>query len=189
MLILKKIEIKGVKFKGTFTEGIEENKSGIGYDKYVRVATDTENVINVEPSWYVTNDIIQNDENVTGYVAFEGELQFPTAPEYIADIDDPKNPQHDILLVMPQSLTDDATLYVTYNVGGVDIPKSFALSSANILDSNGKETNSTLSQWLMGNRYTYRLHYSKEASNADRIYFAPSTDGWKDAGIAVIELL
>ena len=186
---LKKIEIKGVKFKGTFTEGIDENKDGIGYDKYVRVATETEETVNVNPSWDVTNDIIQNDENVTGYVAFAGELQFPTAPEYIADIDNPDNPQHDILLVMPQSLTVDATLYVTYNVGGVDVPKSFALSSANILDSDGKETSNTLNEWLMGNRYTYRLHYSKEASNADRIYFAPSTDGWKDAGIAVIELL
>jgi len=186
---LKKIEIKGIKFKGTFTEGIEENKSGIGYDKYVRVATETEETVNVTPSWDLVDEIISNEESTVGYIAFDGNLQFPTSPEYIADIDDQKKPQHDILLVMPQTLTTNATLHVTYNVGGVDIPKSFALSSANILDSDGKETSNTLSQWVMGNRYTYRLHYSHEASNADRIYFAPSTDGWKDAGIAVIELL
>ena len=186
---LKKIEVKGVKYKGTFNENIEENKGDIGYDKYVRVATETEQIVNVNPKWTQDNKIISNDESVRGYIAFEGSLQFPTSPEYIADIDNAETPQYDILLVMPQTLTDDATLYVTYNVGGVDIPKSFKLSSANTLDSDGKETTNTLNEWVMGNRYTYRLHYSKEASNADRIYFAPSTDGWKDAGIAVIELL
>ena len=40
----------------------------------------------------------------------------------------------------------------------------------------------------MGTRYTYRLYYSAESASQDKIYFSPSSEGWKDAGVGVIEL-
>ena len=40
----------------------------------------------------------------------------------------------------------------------------------------------------MGKRYTYRLYYSSETADRDKIYFAPSTDEWTDVDVIVINL-
>lgn len=178
-VVLTKVSLYGVHDTGTFTEGLVEDPND--YTKYVRGE-------NVNPDWNVTpgSPLVAEEE---AYVAFDGELEFPTNAQYISNLltqaeNAGNTSKNHVLLVLPQSLSDDAKLRVDYTVNGSPAYKIVNLNTA----VEDKENGAVISSWVMGTRYTYRLYYSEESASQDKIYFAPSSDGWKDAGTAVIEL-
>ncbi|MBQ5395653.1 MAG: hypothetical protein IIU59_02095, partial [Alistipes sp.] len=93
-------------------------------------------------------------------------------------------------LLLPQTITADAKVEITYTINGSKNVKEVKLVDALKVDpeSADKTLNVTLSEWKMGTRYTYRLWYSEDSASKDRIYFSPSTDNWQDAGAYKIEL-
>lgn len=179
-VVLKKISLLGVKDVGTFSENLKENTTD--YSKY-EIGT------NVEPKWAIENDAtpISNP-----YVAFEGEITFPDEARYVSALKDDSD-NVNILLLLPQKLTDSAMLVIEYTVNGTTNTKGVKLKDAVIVQKavNGDETATTtkVEEWLLGTRYTYRLYYSAAAADKDKIYFAPETDEWTDAGVAVIDLM
>ena len=45
-----------------------------------------------------------------------------------------------------------------------------------------------INSWEMGKRYTYRLFYSDDTAKKDRIFFAPSAEGWQDVDVIIVAL-
>ena len=179
-VVLKKITLYGAKDTGKFEEGIVESA---GIDTYV-VGTEG----NVHPIWTPTENRVAQ---ANAYIAFEGEVTFPTGnPQYVADLDKADNDKDitadvcNMLLLMPQALTKDVKIHVEYTVNG-----QLATKTVDVVDATKTDNKSQLTKWEMGNRYAYRLLYSAESANKDKIYFAPSTEGWKEAGAYEIELL
>ena len=171
-VFLKSIKVYGVKYKGTFTENLTEDATD--YSKFTQA-----------PSWEVADDLIAPDD---AYVGFQGSVQFQIAPYYVAqlaaeDSDGPEeNEKCNQLLLMPQTLTEDATVVVTYTVNGNEKSKTAQLKNGIDVEDNAGDV------WLPGVRYTYRLVYGKAAADQDRIYFAPGTAEWEDHAVVVIEL-
>ena len=118
---------------------------------------------NVSPEWNTTTD-------VTTYTAFENAsgLLF-TNESVILD---------GTMILMPQDLSDDAQLEIIYTVDGKERTKYVPL---NVLEST---TKGTISNWVMGTRYTYCLHYQAQG----KIFFAPSIDKWIDIDDIIINL-
>ena len=175
-VVLKEIKVYGVKYKGDFAENLDENTSD--YSQYVRGT-------NVNPAWDVKNDII---DEANGYVGFTGSVGFPISAQYVAalsaadtDAADENEESHQLLL-MPQELTDDACVKVTYTVNGHQHSKVAKFNEWK--DTSDNEVD----EWQMGVRYTYRLVYSQGTADKDKIYFSPSTDQWVEHDIVVIEL-
>ena len=187
-IVLRKVSLYGVYDTGTFTEGIDESK-GLGY---VRVDNDSNN-INVTPAWTIAqNASTLAKENA--YVAFDATaegntgIEFPENARYISEMMSDAAGKNYVLLVMPQELTNKAVLRIDYDVingenNTVQAHKIVALKDAPVSESTAK-----IGSWDIGTKYIYRLVYSKGAAKKDKIYFSPSTDGWKDAGIAEIDL-
>lgn len=180
VVVLKKITLYGALDTGKFEEGIDESES---INTYV---LGTEG--NVHPEWTpTTNRVAQTN----AYIAFNGDITFPTGnPKYVADLDKEDNDTDinpdvcNVLLLMPQTLTDDVKIHVEYTVNG-----QLATKTVDVVDATKTDNKTNLTTWDMGTRYAYRLHYSAESANKDKIYFAPSSEGWKDAGAYEIELL
>lgn len=166
-LVLKKVTMSGVKYKGTFNEDIEEDG-----DKY-------EIGVNVNPNWAVAADLISSP-----YVAFEGSVTSFESPRYLSELvtADDGNTVHQ-LLVMPQDLTDDAVLTIEYTVNGKENTKTVKLNEG--VTATDK---TAIKKWEMGKRYTYRLNYTRSSSEKDKIYFAPSTEDWQNVDVIVINL-
>lgn len=171
-VFLKSIKVYGVKYKGTFTENLTEDATD--YSKLTQA-----------PSWNVDDELVASDD---AYVGFQGSVQFQQAPYYVAqlaaeDTDAPEeNEKCNQLLLMPQTLTDAATVVVTYTVNGSERSKTALLKNGIDLESN------PVTAWQPGIRYTYRLVYGKAAADQDRIYFAPGAAEWTDHAVVVIEL-
>ena len=183
-VVLKKISLYGVHDTGTFKEYIDESE-GLGYERGG----------NVNPEWEIADEATTLDEE-HAYVAFDGMddgegVEFPINAQYITNLigNSKEMGENHVLLVMPQELTNDAKLIVDYTVNGNAAQKTVSLNAAPTL-VKGSESYSGdfINEWLMGTRYTYRLYYSAESASQDKIYFAPASDGWKDALTAVIEL-
>lgn len=179
-VVLKKITLYGAKDTGKFEENIDESKD---VDTYV-VGTDG----NVNPKWTPTENRVAQ---ANAYIAFDGEVTFPTGnPQYVADLDKADNETDvtpdvcNMLLLMPQDLTSDVKIHVEYTVNG-----QLATKTVEAVDATKTDSKTQLTKWEMGNRYAYRLLYSAESANKDKIYFAPSSDSWKEAGAYEIELL
>lgn len=166
-VFLTSIKVYGVKYKGTFKEQLNE-------------ATKEQ-----DPEWIVNNDLVASGN---AYIGFQGSVQFQAAPLYVAelaalDTDAPgEEDKCNQLLLMPQTLTDDAIVEVTYTVNGTERSKTAKLKNGVDLSEN------TVSTWNPGIRYTYRLVYGKSAANQDRIYFAPGAEAWTDHSTIVIDL-
>jgi hypothetical protein len=166
-VFLKSIKVFGVKYKGTFKEQLNE----------------TTNV--QDPKWTLNDDLVTSGN---AYIGFQGSVQFQAAPYYVAqlaaeDTDAPdENEKCNQLLLMPQTLTDAATVVVTYTVNGSERSKTAKLNAG--IDVLGN----SVSAWDPGVRYTYRLVYGKAAADQDRIYFAPGAAEWTDHAVVVIEL-
>ena len=92
---------------------------------------------------------------------------------------------------MPQALTDGAMLRIHYTVGNQSTYKDIKLNAQQAFstpDNPDSATKITIGKWAIGKRYTYRLVYSDATQQQDMIYFAPSTDGWTDENIIVVNL-
>lgn len=175
-VVLKEIKVYGVKYKGDFAENLAENTSD--YSQYVRGD-------NVNPEWTLDSDII---DEANGYEGFHGSVTFPISAQYVAslaasdtDAADENEESHQLLL-MPQTLSDDACVKVTYTVNGHQHSKIAKFNE-------WKDTsNNDVDAWQMGVRYTYRLVYSQGTADKDKIYFSPSTDQWVEHDVIVIDL-
>ena len=178
-VVLTGITISGVKYKGDFNENITED--GDLYDR-------TEGTGNVVPEWDVQNDTIVNP-----YIAFQGNIAFVSEPRYLSQLVGEAGDSTNVcnqLLLMPQELPDAAAITVHYTVNGRSNHKTIklkGLKSYKRIDNNDVESG-TINSWEMGKRYTYRLHYSSETAARDKIYFAPSTEGWQDVDIIIVDL-
>lgn len=180
IVVLTGIELLGVKYKGTFNENLTEKSDD--YTLYDR----TEGTGNVAPEWTVT------DAKITSpYIAFNGSITFLENARYVSQLVSEKgDAATDVcnqLLLMPQELTDDVILKVSYTVNGTSSSKKIKLKGLSSIDSNNNVTG-TISEWEMGKRYTYRLYYSSETADKDKIYFAPSTESWQDVDIIIVNL-
>lgn len=166
-VFLKSIKVYGVKYKGTFKEQLDE-------------ATNVQ-----DPEWTVVDEKIALDK---AYIGFLGSVQFQSVPFYVAqlaaeDTDAPGEEEKcNQLLLMPQDLTDDATVVVTYTVNGSERSKTAKLKDG--IDVLGH----SVPTWEPGVRYTYRLVYGQAAADQDRIYFAPGAEEWTDHEVIVVEL-
>ena len=188
-VVLKRISLYGVAEKGSFTENITY-PAGSNYDKYVMDGDDA----NVKPRWDVSTDPT-TITSANPYVAFDGNLEFPEEAQYISYMlqnDQANGSENHILLLLPQTLTEEAYLKVDYEVQGTNTTlahKTVKLANALRWDTkNNKVTTDKLGIWEIGTMYTYRLYYSADAAKKDKIFFSPRVDDWKDAGVAVIDL-
>lgn len=176
-VVLTGIKVYGVKYKGDFAENIAENAED--YTQYVRGT-------NVNPAWTPTEDVVAEDD---AYTAFEGKVTFPIEPQPVlnlaeADTDEPgEEDDANTLLLLPQTLADEAEVVVHYTVDGNPHKK---VAQLNLGETVNTET--PITAWQMGYRYTYRLVYTSSTAAQDKIYFAPSTDEWKSEDVIVIEL-
>lgn len=182
-LYLKSITLGGVKYKGTFQENIDENTAN--YAQYVRGDNG-----NVNPEWNVTSDIITSP-----YQAFTGSVKFLEEPRYVSQLSaaDPTNVCNQLLL-MPQQLPDDAYVEVVYTVNTKENTKNVKLKDLKTVVKKTvggvttEEVGPPITKWEIGKRYTYRLVYSTASSAKDKIYFAPTTEGWNDVDVIVVPL-
>ena len=187
IVVLKGITISGIYNKGTFKENIDEEKAQDGtfdYTDYVRVSENGEG--NVTPQWTVTTNSIKD---YTAFSTADGEgVTFPVNAQYVAnllaDTELNNTGTNHSLLLLPQDIPATATLTVDYTVNGSQSTKTVKLADA--IDETDKTTK--INKWEIGTKYTYRLVYSKESANLDRIYFSPGSDSWIPAGIAIIDL-
>lgn len=93
-VVLKKIEVSGVKYKGDFSQ-------------------------NSSPSWSLDDDVVATP--YVGYNDTDGDgVTFPDEAQYVAYLDNNNSNQ---LLLMPQELTDYAIVTVTYTVNGEEHSK------------------------------------------------------------------
>lgn len=180
-VILTGITLGGVHYKGTFTENLEENDQD--YTQYVRGD-------NVNPAWEVTDALVAQP-----YVAFTGSVKFLEEPRYVSQLaaENPANLCHQLLL-MPQTLPDDAYVEVDYTVNGKANSKIVYLKGlyTTVQQTNGDKVEEVqgeqINSWEIGKRYTYRLFYSSESAAKDKIYFAPATEGWHDVDVIIVPL-
>ena len=181
VVVLNEIRVGGVKYKGTFTENLDETSTA-AYERGK----------NVFPKWELTDDLNSTadlkEDKTAGYLGFTGAVTFPKEAQYVAAIaatdtdavDEVEKSNQ--LILMPQELGDEAEIYVGYTVNGSFHSKVAKIKG--LLDV--KDT--PVTTWNMGTRYTYRLVYSSSTAAKDVIYFAPGTEAWKEHDVVVVEL-
>lgn len=178
------ITLEGLKYKGDFTEGITE---GTDFTQYERG-------VNVKPKWTVEEDLI-----TAPYEAFTGDITFPYEARYVSSIlaDEGSTGTEYDLLLMPQELTENSVVTVNYTVNGkansktVELRGLLAVANPEVLDKEEtkKDAQTTeITEWEIGKRYTYRLYYSDATAKKDRIFFAPSAEGWQDVDVIIVAL-
>ena len=161
-IALTKIELVNAVNKGSFNENITDET------EYAS-----------KPTWEVSNDA----EDIQNYVAFSGKVVFPTEQKLVsviaandADSDDENEKSH-ALLLLPQALTDNIDLEVSYTVKSNGTSSEFK----KIVNLNAYPAGNPITKWEIGKRYTYRLIYGKASQKQDVISFSPSVEGWVDA--------
>ena len=155
-IILKNITISGFYNKATFTEGITNNSP-----------------YTASPSWGAHGTILADGEPVS-YTLFNdtdnNNIVFPQEMRRLGYLLEQKSLEHDGLLMIPQTLTSNVTLSVTYTMPGKggtaahDVTKNIPLNSY------------FSSKWEIGTRYYYILSIG---SSTSQIYFAPYVEKWK----------
>jgi len=161
-VVLNKIEVWGTQYKGTFKENVTD---GATYS--------------ANPVWTLTDDRVAEDKP---YVAFEGEVEFLYSARYVKDLATPTDVCNQLLL-LPQTLTDNVKIKVSYTVNGEAHYK--IVNIHDLVDEN----DIPVTAWNRGVRYTYRLFYSPESASKDMIYFSPSADDWEIHDVVVVNLL
>lgn len=106
------------------------------------------------PNWTVENDLIS-----AAYVS--------TNSNQVVDEDPTEPSNHNDIILMPQTLTDndDAEITVTYTMqvnGGAAIPQTQTVKINTLSD-----------KWEIGKRYTYNIIFTLE-----KVYFAPDVTDW-----------
>ena len=192
---LTKIELWGVYSKANFTEGITKEDAAYVRATYNSDSNQYNNDGTVMPLW---SEHASSIANSAPYIGFVGDIDFPypnanyvsTISSYENENNSEGNECHQLLL-LPQVLPDNATLRVHYIVGSQSHFKDVLLKNQLAYqDPNNTETSisESIDEWEIGKRYTYRLVYSDATQQQDMIYFAPSTDEWKDENIIVVNL-
>lgn len=172
-VVLKKISLYGAKYKGDFSEKLTE---GTDKTKYDREGDDA----NVVPSWTLVAGALVEESNP--YIAFEGNITFPENAQYVSALAT-NTDKYNHLLLLPQELENEVKIKVEYTVNGEDASKVVTLDALKDLN------NEIVDSWEIGVRYTYRLVYSKESADKDKIYFAPSSDKWIEHDVIVVDLI
>lgn len=170
-ITLMKITLKSAKNKGTFKENINEDA---GASAYVRGENG-----NVNPTWTVVADSKEDS-----YVSFSGEIHFPIEAQYVsslaaADGAEDSDVSH-ALLLMPQTLENDVVAEIQYKVDENVKTKTVQL--------NTYPADTPVTEWKLGYRYTYRLHYTTDTEKKDIISFGPNTEDWYDGGVIEVKL-
>ena len=172
-IVLTGITLKGDIIKGSFAENLNENSTH----------TDQNGVLHysVNPTWTLT-DV----RNTTGYTAFSGSVVAKKEPQYVAALAAAANTNTcNQLLLLPQDLTEDIVVEISYIIDGESHTKTVTLADLKNLNDD------SINEWEMGYRYTYRLVYTEETVSKDLIYFSPSSDGWledEENGVIVVNL-
>lgn len=148
IITLTGITVNKVNSKGDFKETITD---GASYD--------------AAPEW--TN---QTDEISTAYIAYPKTTETQrvlynggTAQE----LKEGPNQTSNDLILLPQTLTDNAIITVYYTIKSKD--------SGAINQSQTVKINDYTPEWKIGKRYTYTIVFG-----LDKIYFAPEVDDWTD---------
>lgn len=171
-VVLTKISLYGVKYKGNFAENLTEGTDKTIYDR------DGDDA-NVSPAWDLEDDLVEAE---SPYVGFYGSATFPESPKYVSEVEGMTGTCSHLLL-MPQELTGDVKIKVDYTVNGEEAHKIVTLDGLKDLN------NHSVDEWIMGVRYTYRLVYDAASADKDKIYFAPSTDAWIEHDVVVVPLV
>lgn len=179
---LKDITIDGVYEQGTFKENVTDNNIENGILTYKK-----------NPQWTAHTSIISE-----AYKAFEhgeAELLFPSVAQYVSkyikklENDNSSNAgkygEAIPLLLLPQTIPSEAKIIVKYQIEGHAEESTKEIKFSEIKDAQGTLLSTV---WNIGTKYTYRLVYSDETSKKDRIYFAPTVEGWVDGGIIEVYL-
>ena len=187
-VLLKKIELFGVRYEGTFKENIDESSNP---STYVRG-------VNVSPEWTFTEDqnrALISEQNA--YVAFDSSVgvPFPSGAQYVSTAASGIAHNHNYLLLLPQDLPiwseDDpntpdnnetslgAAVKVTYCKDG-DTDDTSKIIGLHGLEGIKNSQKSPVNKWEIGHQYIYRLVIGGDAINAEKIYFAPSTENWTE---------
>ena len=172
---------KWKEFDQPFKENLEEDAAG----NYIIKENDNAEG-NVAPKWDVVDDVITEP-----YTAFTGNVEFPENPQYVSvladnDTDDSSEQENcNQLLLLPQQLTSSAKIIVNYTVNDAPQEKIYEIDQLKIDPSKGDET---VTEWKMGVRYVYRLVYSQETEDRDKIYFAPSSEDWIEHDAIIVPL-
>lgn len=144
-----------VKTKETYSNAvITLQKIEIGGVKYKGDFTQNLDATPNTAMWTVENDLIS-----AAYVSTNSDqVVNATATE-------PSN--HNDIILMPQTLTDNAEITVTYTMqvnGGAVIPQTQTVKINTLSD-----------KWEIGKRYTYNIIFTLE-----KVYFAPDVTDWVD---------
>ena len=159
-IILKNITISGFYNKATFTEGITNNSPYTASTSWgAHGTTLAEGATQV--SYTLFNDT-DNDAN--------NNIVFPQEMRRLGYLLEQKSLEHDGLLMIPQTLTSNVTLSVTYTMPAKDGQDSYDVTKNIPLDSYFS------SKWEIGTRYYYILSIG---SSTSQIYFAPYVEKWK----------
>lgn len=210
---LKEIRLYGVKNQGDFAEKITENSSDwTKYDRSISGNVDPQwtpegNLLDENNSYcafYGRVEFKSTPQYVKDLIQEENQ-QIKEEAEKNGTTAQLNNSVCNQLLLMPQELEQysseskdsegnvipaslGAVLYVRYEIGGEDRKRWVALKGkqGNLGDTNGAVT--TVDEWEVGTRYTYRLVISAGTIENDKIYFAPQTDTWKEVTAIIVEL-
>ena len=160
-VVLKKLELENVINEGDFAENVN---------------TEDESTYAASPNWN------ENAEVKSSFVSFTGSIKFRETAQYVSAIaaeenealkeehKDPINVSHPLLLI-PQKLSDDLALKITYVVGEEQKTKTVQL---NLYPTDS----APITEWEIGKRYTYRIVYGTASEYKDIIYFSPETSEW-----------
>lgn len=103
------------------------------------------------------------------YDVFTGSQEFTITPTRAHNYDGAD------MLLLPQTLTDDAIVYITYTLNnGQTYTRPVALNELTDASSNVVNT------WVMGTRYVYTI-----SLDANVIYFAPKPANWEQTDITI----
>ena len=181
---LLEITLKNVYGSGDFSENIENET----------VIYEVGN--NVDPKWNVAGN------NQCAYNSFSGEIDFPVQPQFVTEIvkelenQQPagtQTSQHSSpLLIVPQEISEDAELYVKYKVNDTEQEETYKLKGLRTVSTGGIENSvqkdEVISEWKVGHKYTYRLHYSAETATSNIIMFGPNVTDWTQVQVIQLNL-
>lgn len=151
-ITLKNITLKNTFTTGTFNQGLEDTNGA---------------VTTAAAAWTG-----QDNENTTGYVAFDGAEEITTTAAEPADATR--------LIVLPQKLAhagaNNVTIDVTYSINSGELEYDVT-KTIDITQGYG------LTEFEIGKRYTFTLIFG-----LDKITFSPEVDEWEDVPGIDIEL-
>ena len=166
---ITKIEVLGVKNKGSFSQGITDSAS----DPTTPPASTTD--------WKIAGDAVDTD--YTAYIGSGINVNNSTTPNSAYGTDHAGKAD---LILIPQSLAS-VKVRVTYDMRHSNMPEDTwvqgNVSEANLSYDDAVDSKDVTS-WLRGKRYVYTL-----TLGLNEIYFAPSISNWDPVTVAGSQVL